>query len=119
MSIATKNLLFKIETNLDSAEFYVYIMSSKAKVLYIGMTNNIARRVYEHKNKMNIGFTSRYNINSLVYFETVANEISAIKREKQLKGWLREKKIKLIETSNPNWDDLSSSVMEKILGKQN
>ncbi|MEW5842042.1 MAG: GIY-YIG nuclease family protein [Bacteroidota bacterium] len=91
-----------------SENHYLYIMSSKAKVLYVGMTNNLARRVYEHKNKINIGFTAKYNVNSLVYFEETGNEISARKREKQIKGWLRKKKINLIETTNPNWDDLSS-----------
>jgi len=81
------------------------------------MTNDLARRVYEHKNKINIGFTARYNVNRLVYFEETENEITAKKREKQIKGWLREKKIKLIETTNPNWNDLSSPWMDSILGK--
>jgi|GEM_PF-1421486 len=92
-------------------------MSSKAKVLYVGMTNNLARRVYEHKNKINIGFTAKYNVDSLVYFEETEDEITAKKREKQIKGWLRKKKIKLIETTNPNWDDLSTPWMDSILGK--
>jgi len=92
-------------------------MSSKAKVLYVGMTNNLARRVYEHMNKTNIGFTARYNVNRLVYFEETEDEITAKKREKQIKDWLRGKKIKLIETTNPNWDDLSSPWMDSILGK--
>ena len=92
-------------------------MSSKAKVLYVGMTNNLARRVYEHKNKINIGFTTRYNVNRLVYFEETGDEITAKKREKQIKGWLRQKKIKLLETTNPNWDDLSTPWMDLILGK--
>ncbi|MBI5731367.1 MAG: GIY-YIG nuclease family protein [Ignavibacteriales bacterium] len=92
-------------------------MSSKAKVLYVGMTNNLARRVYEHKNKINIGFTAKYNVNRLVYFEETEDEIKAMKREKQIKGWLRKKKIKLIETTNPNWDDLSTPWMDSILGK--
>ncbi len=93
-------------------------MSSKAKVLYVGMTNNLARRMYEHKNKMNIGFTARYNVNQLVYFEEVENELAALKREKQLKGWTREKKLKLIESVNPNWDDLAGNFMDEILGKE-
>ena len=96
---------------------YVYIMSSKTKVLYVGMTNNIARRVYEHKNKTNVGFTAKYNVDSLVYFEKVENEVTAKKREKQLKGWLREKKIKLIEEKNPNWEDLSAPWLDKLIGK--
>ena len=97
---------------------YVYILSSKAKVLYIGMTNDISRRVYEHKNKMNIGFTARYNVDSLVYYEEVANEVAASKREKQLKGWLRCKKIKLIESKNPNWEDLSKPWLDELMGKE-
>jgi len=105
------------ENNLEKKQHFVYIMSSKAKVLYVGMTNNLARRIYEHKNKINIGFTARYNVNSLVYFEETEDEIAAKKREKQIKGWLRQKKIKLIETTNPNWDDLSTPWMDSILGK--
>ncbi|MEW6196182.1 MAG: GIY-YIG nuclease family protein [Bacteroidota bacterium] len=98
-------------------KYYVYIMSSKNKVLYAGMTNNLARRMYEHKNKMNVGFTAKYNVDRLVYFEEADTELKAKKREKQLKGWLREKKIKLIETKNPMWEDLSEPWMDKLLGK--
>lgn len=65
---------------------YVYIMSSKTRVLYTGKTNNLARRVYEHKNKMNHGFTAQYNIDSLVYYEEVDDDVAASKREKQIKG---------------------------------
>lgn len=97
--------------------YYVYILSSKAKVLYVGMTNNLARRMYEHKNKLNPGFTAKYNVDSLVYFEEVENEMAAKKREKQIKGWLREKKIKLIESKNPEWRDLSASFLDRVLGK--
>lgn len=89
-------------------EYYVYIMSNKSRILYIGVTNNLSRRVYEHKNKIVEGFTSKYNINELVYFEQVRDIHSAITREKQLKGWLREKKINLIHSSNPKWEDLSA-----------
>ncbi len=88
-------------------EYYVYIMSNKSRILYIGVTNNLLRRVYEHKNKLVEGFTSKYNINELVYFEQIRDIRSAITREKQLKGWLREKKINLIHSSNPKWEDLS------------
>ncbi len=98
-------------------KYYVYIMSSNTKVLYVGMTNNIARRVYEHKNKMNIGFTAKYNVDNLVYFEELADEISAVKREKQLKGWLRGKKIELVEAINPEWKDLSAPWLDKLMGK--
>ncbi len=86
---------------------YVYIMTNKSKTLYVGVTNNLQRRVYEHKNKTIQGFTSKYNITKVVYFEVFNNIESAIKREKQIKGWLRKKKIELIESMNPDWNDLS------------
>ena len=86
---------------------YVYIMTNKSKTLYVGVTNNLQRRVYEHKNKMIKGFTSKYNITKVVYFEVFNDIESAIKREKQIKGWLRKKKIDLIESMNPDWNDLS------------
>ena len=90
-----------------SKEYYVYIMASHSKTLYTGMTNDLERRVYEHKNKLTPGFTSKYNINKLVLFESTTNVDEAIKREKQIKGWLRKKKVALIESQNPNWEDLS------------
>ena len=82
-------------------------MANKSKTLYTGMTNNIHKRVYQHKNKVYEGFTSKYNINKLVYFETTKDVNSAIIREKQIKGWNRQKKINLIESLNPEWKDLS------------
>ncbi len=88
-------------------QFYVYIMTNKSKTLYVGVTNNLQRRVYEHKNKLIGGFTSKYNITKVVYFEVINDIESAIKREKQIKGWLRKKKIDLIESMNPDWNDLS------------
>jgi putative endonuclease len=88
-------------------EYYVYIMSSHTRTLYIGVTNNLERRVYEHKNKLTPGFTSRYNLTWLVYVETTTSSYDAITREKQLKGWTRAKKVALIEAMNPQWEDLS------------
>jgi putative endonuclease len=82
-------------------------MSSNSRTLYTGVTNNLERRVYEHKQKLTPGFTSKYNIASLVYFETTEDIHSAIAREKQIKGWLRGKKVALIESANPEWRDLS------------
>ncbi len=82
-------------------------MTNKSKTLYVGVTNNLQRRVYEHKNKTIQGFTSKYNITKVVYFEVFNDIESAIKREKQIKGWLRKKKIELIESMNPDWNDLS------------
>jgi putative endonuclease len=89
--------------------YYVYILSNEAKTLYIGVTNNLERRMYEHKNKLITGFTKKYNLTKLVYYETTDDIWNAIYREKQLKGWLRIKKILLIEENNPGWDDLSLS----------
>lgn len=76
-------------------------------MLYIGMTNNLERRIYEHKNKINIGFTQKYNVDKLVYFESTTNAFSAIEREKEIKKWRREKKNDLINAFNPEWKDLS------------
>jgi putative endonuclease len=87
-------------------QYYVYIMTNRSRTLYTGVTNDLQRRVYEHKEKLLPGFTSKYRINKLVYFEATENVSSAIAREKQIKGWLRERKIALIETTNPQWEDL-------------
>ena len=88
-------------------QYYVYIMTNKSKTLYAGVTNDIQRRVFEHKKKLIRGFTKRYNITKLVYCESTDNVDAAIKREKQIKGWLRGKKISLIEANNADWRDLS------------
>jgi len=88
-------------------EYYVYIMTNKSRTLYTGVTNNLMRRVYEHKNKLVAGFTSKYNIQFLVYYEAGSDINVAIAREKQIKGWLRAKKLALIESMNPQWKDLS------------
>ncbi len=89
------------------SQYYIYILASKKNgTLYIGVTNNLLRRVQEHKNKIAEGFTKKYNINILVYFETTESVTSAIQREKQLKKWNRAWKIQLIESSNPDWVDL-------------
>ena len=87
-------------------------MTNKAKTLYTGVTNDIERRVYEHKQKLISGFTYKYNINKLIYYEVFNDIISAISREKQIKGWLRVKKITLIESVNPEWLDLSKEWYE-------
>jgi putative endonuclease len=90
-----------------SKEYYVYIMTNRSRTLYTGVTNDLMRRVYEHKHKLVPGFTSNYNIQYLVYYETTSSIYSAIEREKQIKGWLRAKKIALIDSANPEWKDLS------------
>ncbi|CAG1016361.1 hypothetical protein ANAEL_05581 [Anaerolineales bacterium] len=87
--------------------YYVYIMTNKSRTLYTGVTNNLERRVHEHKNKLVAGFTRKYNITQLVYYEETNDVQVALAREKQIKGWLRTKKIALIETINPQWKDLS------------
>jgi putative endonuclease len=88
-------------------QYYVYIMTSSSGTLYTGTTNNLKRRVYEHKHKLIEGFTQKYNITRLVYFEETGDVSAAIAREKQIKGWRRSKKIALIESLNPKWQDLS------------
>jgi putative endonuclease len=88
-------------------QFCVYIMTNKSRTLYTGGTNDLERRVYEHKKKLVPGFTAKYNIDRLVYYEATQDVNAAISREKQIKGWLRAKKIVLIESVNPDWRDLS------------
>lgn len=85
-------------------------MASESGVIYIGVTNNLTRRVFEHKNYLISGFTQRYKCKKLVYFEQSNNIKSIISREKQLKNWRREKKVYLIEKNNPEWEDLSISL---------
>jgi putative endonuclease len=87
--------------------FYVYLMTNKSRTLYVGCTNDLERRVFEHKNKLVPGFTSKYNITKLVWFEEFYDSMQAIEGEKRIKGWRREKKVALIEKTNPDWKDLA------------
>jgi putative endonuclease len=87
--------------------YWVYIMSGRTRTLYVGVTNDISRRAYEHKNKSVPGFTSKYHLDRLVYLEEQADIRDAIEREKQIKSWRREKKVALIESLNPGWKNLS------------
>lgn len=87
--------------------YSVYILASKSRILYTGVTRNLECRVLQHKRKQIPGFTQQYNINRLVYFENCSDIRAAIRREKQIKGWLRAKKVALVLTSNPCWRDLS------------
>ena len=90
--------------------YYVYIITNKNNsTLYIGATNDLNRRIYEHKNKLVDGFSKRYNLNKLVYYETTTEIKEALQREKILKGWTRLRKNDLIESKNPLWNDLSLS----------
>lgn len=91
-----------------SKQYYVYILSNATHRLYVGVTNDLLRRVYQHKNKLVPGFTARYNITWLMYFEETTDVMAAIAREKELKGWSRNKKTELIESMNPQWKDLSA-----------
>ena len=97
--------------NANVMAYYVYILASrKDGATYIGVTNDLVRRVYEHRIKAVPGFTSKYNITRLVWFEIYHDPISAIAREKELKKWKRNWKVQLIEAQNPEWDDLYESI---------
>jgi putative endonuclease len=85
--------------------FYVYIMTNRSRTLYIGVTDDLERRVLEHREKRVPGFTARYNLDILIHYEEFTEVADAIAREKQLKGWTRAKKIALIEEANPHWED--------------
>ena len=92
------------------SQYYVYIMASRSGVLYTGVTNDINRRVGEHKEGQIPGFTRTYKVTRLVYYESMQDVNAAIAREKQIKRWRREKKVKLIETINRDWDDLAREI---------
>ena len=95
-----------------SKQYYVYILASKRNgTLYIGVTADLIRRIYEHKNKLVEGFTQKYNVHDLVYYEVTESVEGAIAREKQLKKWNREWKVRLIEKGNPDWKDLYGGLL--------
>jgi putative endonuclease len=94
---------------LRDRQFYVYLLASRSRVLYIGMTNNLERRVREHRVGVLEGFTKQYRVHRLVFFETFHDARTAISREKQLKGWRRDKKVALIVAENPTWEDLAAA----------
>ena len=97
---------------MDKKQYYVYILANKLNtVLYTGITNNIKRRVYEHKNKLVKGFTKTYNVDKLVYYEVFDDPYNAISREKKIKGWIRKKKVELINSFNPTWKDLYDEII--------
>ena len=93
--------------------YYVYIMTNPSRTLYTGVTNDLVRRVDQHKRKVLEGFTKRYDLTMLVFYEETPDVHVAIAREKQIKGWLRERKIALVESMNPNWQDLSREWYEE------
>jgi putative endonuclease len=88
-------------------KFYVYMMTNKSRTLYTGVTSDLERRVFEHKNKLIRGFTRKYNITNLLWFEEFDDAMQAIEGEQKIKGWRRSKKVALIEANNPGWDDLA------------
>jgi putative endonuclease len=98
------------------ATYYVYMMSNRSGTLYVGMTNDIERRVHEHKYERIDGFTKRYKTTRLVYYEDYPDAWSAIEREKQVKSWRRSKKVELIQEMNPTWKDLAEGWYEEGLG---
>ena len=93
--------------------YFVYMMANVSKMLYTGVTNDLEFRVFQHKTKQTDGFTKKYNIHRLVYFEVFGDIRQAIAREKQIKGWLRAKKVALIKSVNPDWKDLAPERMKK------
>jgi len=88
-------------------KYYVYILTSPSGTLYTGMTSNLKRRVYEHKQKLSDGFTKKYNVTRLAYYEETGDVQTALAREKEIKKWRRSKKLALIKSVNPKWQDLS------------
>ena len=96
---------------MTNRQYYVYLLTNwNNKVMYVGMTSDLRRRVYEHKNKLINGFTKKYNVNKLVYYEVTLDVIAAISREKEIKKWRREKKNQLVRNMNPDWKDLSDQL---------
>lgn len=89
-------------------QYYVYIMANRSGTLYTGVTNDLRRRVYEHKHRLAPGFTHQYNIDRLLYYEATTDVRSAIAREKQIKRWRRQKKVALVELKNRDWHDLAA-----------
>ena len=103
ISSAARNLL------VEEHPYYVYLLTSKNnRVMYVGVTNDLARRVYEHQNKLVKGFTEKYNVNKLVYYEQTSDVFTALSKEKEIKKWRREKKNALVVQTNPEWNDLSA-----------
>lgn len=98
---------------MSDRHYYTYIMASRSRVLYVGMTNDLSRRVREHKQKEGNSFTAQYNVTRLVWYRTFPRSQNAIAAEKTIKGWVRKKKVDLIEKENPEWSDFGPAVMEE------
>ena len=99
-------------------EYHVYIMTNRSGTLYIGVTNNLLARVYQHRNATSATFTGRYKMDRLLYFESTDDVTAAIAREKELKGWVRRRKVVLIETMNPRWLNLSDGWFDDVPSKE-
>jgi putative endonuclease len=93
---------------MDERTYFTYMVASRSRTLYIGITGDLHKRVFQHKHKIYEGFTDNYNCTRLVWFEQYSDPNNAIAREKQLKSWVRKKKVALIEENNPTWEDLSA-----------
>ena len=98
--------------------YHVYILANRSRVLYVGVTNDLMRRVLQHREAQVAGFTSRYKINRLIHFEPFGYIRDAIAREKEIKDWTRAKKVTLIEAKNPNWEDLTEKYFPRHRGKE-
>ena len=101
---------------MGHGQFFVYILASRSRVLYTGLTRDLLRRVYQHRNGEVPGFSRKYQVNRLVYFEETSSAVSAFERERQIKGWSREKKLRLIESVNAGWLDLAVDWFPKTEG---
>ena len=102
---------------MTGRQYFVYVLASRSRVLYVGVTNDLERRVFQHKQKLISGFTSEYDVDRLIYFESTPDVLAAIQREKQIKGWRRNRKIALIESVNPDWEDLSLRGAEQEISR--
>ena len=94
---------------MQDHQYYVYVMTNSNRTLYVGVTNHLERRVYQHKHKLTPGFTSRYSLDKLVWFAETNDVREAIAYEKRIKGWTRARKVVLVEETNPEWEDLAAS----------
>jgi putative endonuclease len=99
---------------MSQGAYYVYVLTNRSGSLYVGVTNDLERRILEHRSGLTKGFTSRYKLDRLIYFEDCGEILDAIAREKQIKSWRRSKKLALIATLNPNWDDLGSEGSARV-----
>ncbi len=97
---------------MATSQYHVYILANASRMLYVGVTRDLLQRIYQHRETRVPGYTARYNLTRLVYYESTPNVTAAIAREKQLKGWLRAKKVALIEAQNPGWEDLAAGWFE-------